>query len=152
MAELISREGVPVEVDYYGLAVEDWDDSQIPVPFPEDWEQGPFLTTHPGRLSFTSAGHTHTATMTFEVWDQEAPEPPGDWEESALTELACTSGKLQARGLASGPWPDPVRLSDKPGTWTVRVVCGGRADVAAQAQDEAVEAVEQYLLQFWQQA
>ncbi|MFD0413732.1 hypothetical protein [Streptomyces sp. NPDC127108] len=152
MAELISREVVRVPVDYYGLAVEDWDDSQVPVPFPEDWEQGPFLTAHPGRLSFTSAGHTHSATMTIEVWDQPVPAPPGDWDESELTEMRCTSGQLQARGLTSGPWPDPVRLPDKPETWAVRVVCGGRAEVAEQSRDRAVDGVERYVLQLWPKA
>ncbi|MFD9904496.1 hypothetical protein [Streptomyces sp. NPDC059063] len=151
MAELISREEVPVEVDFYGLALEDWDDSQVPIPFPEDWEQGPFLTAHPGRLSFTSAGHTHTASVTIEVWGQEPAAPPGDWEESALTEIACSSGKLQARGLAGGPMPDPIHLSDEAGTWTVRAVCRGRTDVEVQSRDEAVEGVEQYVLQFWPQ-
>ncbi|WP_282798097.1 hypothetical protein [Streptomyces sp. CC224B] len=152
MAELISRETVAVEVDYYGLAVEDWDDTHVPVPFPKDWEQGPFQTAHPGRLSFTSAGHTHTATMTIEVWAEEPAEPAGDWEESAVTEISCTSGQLQAQGLTAGPWPEPVRISDKPGTWNVRAQCRGRAEVAVQSQDEAVDGVEQYVLQLWPQA
>ncbi|MFH9069719.1 hypothetical protein [Streptomyces alboflavus] len=152
MAELISREEVPVEVDYYGLALEDWDDSQVPVPFPEGWEAGPFLQARTGRLDFTSAGHTHTATMTIEVWDQEPAAPPGDWEESALAQITSTSGQLRASAVASGPMLDPIHLSDGAGSWTVRAVCRGRADVEVQARDEAVEGVEQYLLQFWPQA
>lgn len=50
MPELISREEVPVDIDYYGLTLEDWDDSQVPVLFPQGWEAGPFLQARPGRL------------------------------------------------------------------------------------------------------
>ncbi|WJV44637.1 hypothetical protein [Streptomyces flavofungini] len=85
--------------------------------------------------------------MTIEVWDRPVPVPPGAREESELTEIRRTSGKLQARGLTSGAWPAPVRLPGRPETWTVRAVCGGRTEVAARSRDRAVEGVEQYLLQ-----
>ncbi|WP_282790872.1 hypothetical protein [Streptomyces sp. CC224B] len=149
MAQLISREEVPVDIDYYGLYLQDWDDIQVPDPFPKGWEAGPFLTTRTGRLDITSAAHTHTATLTVEVWDQEPAPPPGDWEETALTEIACTSGKLEVGGVTNGPMPDPIHLADHAGTWRVRITCTGRAEVAELAKHEAVEGVERYVLQFW---
>lgn len=152
MAELISREEVPVDIDYYGLYLQDWDDSQVPVPFPKEWEAGPFLTSRAGRLDFTSAAHTHTAALTVEVWDQEPAAPPGEWEQTALTEITCASGELEAGGVTSGPMPDPIHLSDQTGTWTVRISCTGRAEVAELARHEAVEGVERYVFQFWPKA
>lgn len=50
MPELLSREEVPVEVDFYGFALQDFDDTQVLVGFPEGWERGPFLTSRTGRL------------------------------------------------------------------------------------------------------
>lgn len=153
MAELISREEVPVEVDFYGLYLQDWDDSQVPVPFPKGWEAGPFLQARSGRLDITSGGHTHTAGLTVEVWDAEPSAPSGDWEETALTEISNTSGQLEVGGVTCGPMPDPIQLSDHACTWNVRVSCKGRAEVAEQARRGIPEGVvERYVFQFWPQA
>ncbi|GGR08958.1 hypothetical protein GCM10010280_65960 [Streptomyces pilosus] len=54
------------------MGPQDFDDSQVPVLFPEGFESGPCLTAHPGRRDFYSAGPTHTASLTVEVWDGEA--------------------------------------------------------------------------------
>ncbi|MFJ5530309.1 hypothetical protein [Streptomyces sp. NPDC093261] len=59
MAELVSRQEYPVEVDHGGFALQDWDDRQVPVQFPDGFQHGAFLAAHPGRLDFTSAGHAH---------------------------------------------------------------------------------------------
>lgn len=77
MAELLSCKEVPVEVDFYGLYLQDWDDSQVPVLFPEGWEAGPFLRARQGRLDITSGGHSHTAGLTTEEWDAEPPSLQG---------------------------------------------------------------------------
>ncbi|MGW0538110.1 hypothetical protein [Streptomyces sp. NPDC003032] len=153
MAEMISCEEVPVEIDFYGLYLQDWDDSQVAVPFPEGWEAGPFLRARPGRLDITSGGHTHTAGLTVEVWDAEPPAPSGDWEETALTEISTASGQLEVGGVAGGPMPDPIQLSDRAGVWSVRVACRGRTEVAEQARRGVPDGVvERYVFQFWPQA
>ncbi|AZM57055.1 hypothetical protein DMA15_34530 [Streptomyces sp. WAC 01529] len=150
MPELLSREEVPVEVDFYGFALQDFDDAQVPSLFPEGWEQGPYLTSLPGRLDFTSGGHTHTATLVIEVWDTEPSAPSGNWEESALGEITCTSGKLEARGVAGGPMPEPITLSESgAGIWKVRAVSSGREEVKTKAHHGVPEGVERYVLQFW---
>ncbi|MER8220759.1 hypothetical protein ABTZ58_09240 [Streptomyces sp. NPDC094143] len=149
MAELIRCQDYPVSVDYGGWALQDFDDSQVPVLFPEGYESGVFLTAHPGRLDFHSAGHTHTASVTVEIWDGEPPVPAGKWDEIALAGIACSSGKLRARGMAAGPMPEAIELSDGPGVWAVRVVCTGREAVAAQTQHGVVHGVERYIAQFW---
>jgi hypothetical protein len=120
--------------------------------FPEGFESGTFLTAHPGRLDFYSAGHTHTASLTVEVWDGEPAVPVGEWDETALAGIACSSGKLRARGMAAGPMRDLIELSDGPGVWTVRVVCAGREAVAEQTQHRVVHGVERYVAQFWPSA
>ncbi|WP_125264469.1 hypothetical protein [Streptomyces alboflavus] len=149
MPKLISSGEVPVDVDFYGLYLQDWDDSQVPVPFPKEWEAGPFVHARPGRLDFTSGGHTHTAALTVEVWDSEPPTPSGVWEESALTEITSASGQLEVGGVAGGPMPDPIYLSDQARTWTVRVCSAGRAEVAEKARHGVVQGVERYVFQFW---
>lgn len=149
MPGLVSREEVPVEVDFYGFALQDFDDAQVPVPFPEDFERGPFLTPHQGRLDFTSGGHTHTATLVIEVWDREPDMPAGEWEESATAEISCSSGQLEARGVAGGPMPEPIRLSDQGAVWKLRAMSNGRAEVRIQAQHGVPDGVERYVLQFW---
>lgn len=151
MADLISRREYPVLVDYGGWALQDVDDSQVPVLFPENWEHGPFLSAHPGRLDFTSAGHTHEAALTVEVWSGEPPVPPGDWEETATAAVRCSSGKLRARGVAGGPMQEEIELSAGPQSWAVRVVCAGRAAVAEQSVAGVPEGVERYTAQFWPQ-
>ncbi|MEU0048422.1 hypothetical protein ABZ299_12305 [Streptomyces sp. NPDC006184] len=149
MAELVSRRQYPVEVDHGGFALEDADDRHVPVGFPEDFERDVFLSAHPGRLDFMSAGHTHTADLTVEIWDAEPPVPSGAWEESATTSFSCSSGELRARSITGGPMPELIPLSDGPGKWSVRVVCAGREALAALAEEGAVEGVERYVAQFW---
>ncbi|CAM5656012.1 hypothetical protein [Streptomyces purpurascens] len=152
MASLIRRQEYPVNVDYNGWALQDFDDTQVPVLFPEDFDSGTFLTAHPGRLDFYSAGHTHTASLTVEIWDGEPAAPAGEWDETALASIVCSSGKLRARGMAAGPMPEVIELSDNPSVWMVRVVCTGREAAAAQTQHGVVHGVERYIAQFWPSA
>ncbi|MEU6825448.1 hypothetical protein ABZ921_32935 [Streptomyces atriruber] len=149
MPDLVSREEVPVRVDFYGFALQDFDDTQVPLLFPEGFEKGPFLTEHQGRLDFTSGGHTHTATLVIEVWNAEPSAPAGEWEECAMAEISCTSGQLEATGVAGGPMPEPIRLSKQGQDWKMRAVSSGRAEVKVQAQHGVPHGVERYVLQFW---
>ncbi|MFJ2819407.1 hypothetical protein [Streptomyces sp. NPDC087294] len=148
MPQLISRQEFPVMVDFNGWALQDWDDTQVPVLFPEGFEYGPFLGAYPGRLDFSSAGHTHTASLTVEVWDSVPDVPPGEWDESAEASVFCASGKMRARAVAGGPMPEQIVLSSDPCWWNVRVLCAGRQEVAEQAQQGAVHGVERYTAQF----
>ena len=138
MASPISRREYSVGVDYHGWALQDFDDMQVPVPFPEGFEGDPFLAAHPGRLDLLSAGHTHTASLTVEVWDTEPAVPSGQWEESATAHIACSSGKLRAGGAATGPMPGAIELSGESGIWAVRVVSAGRTEVFQQTQHGVV--------------
>ncbi|MFE2968460.1 amidohydrolase family protein [Streptomyces sp. NPDC059340] len=105
MAGLIRQQKLAVEVDFYGFALQDLDDTQVPLEYPEGREAGgAFLTAHEGRLDIESAGHTHTAAMTAEVWDGEPPtaDDRGDWEEQAEAQLHSPSGELALWGVAAG--------------------------------------------------
>ncbi|WP_369190854.1 hypothetical protein [Streptomyces sp. R08] len=148
---LVRRQEVPVMVDFHGWALQDWDDTQVPVTFPGNFQRNSFLSTHPGRLDFSSAGHTHTACLTIEVWDAQPPAPPGDWEEEAEAEIFTSSGKLRAWAVAGGPMPDKIDLVGGPSTWGVRVMCTGRNEVAEQSMRGLADGVEQYTAQFWPQ-
>lgn len=149
MAELISRQEHDVEVDFWGFALQDADDRQVPVRFPEGFQRGTFLAAHPGRLDFTSAAHTHTASFTVEVWNAEPPIPSGDWEATATADVFTSSGQLRARSVAGGPMPDRIPLADHASNWSVRVVCTGRQAVAEHDEEDLPDGIEQYIAQFW---
>ncbi|MFD0228118.1 MULTISPECIES: hypothetical protein [Streptomyces] len=149
MPNLIGRQEMAVDVDYGGWALQDWDDTQVPVTFPGGFERGPFLSAHAGRLDFSSGGHTHTADLVVEVWDSEPASPPGQWEERGEANIYCSSGKLRARSVAGGPMPGRIELSDGPGTWGVRVVSAGRRQAAELSTHGVPEGVERYMAQFW---
>ncbi|WP_405606656.1 hypothetical protein [Streptomyces sp. NBC_00076] len=151
MPNLIRRQEVSAEVDFGVWALQDCDDTQVPVTFPGGFERGPFLSAREGGLDFTSAGHTHTASLTVEVWDADPAVPAGLWEVTAEASVYCSSGKLRARSVAGGPMPGSIELSDGPGTWSVRVVSAGRRQVAELAAREVPEGVERYTAQFWPQ-
>ncbi|WP_326680938.1 hypothetical protein [Streptomyces sp. NBC_01237] len=151
MARLVSRQGLDVEVDFYGWCLQDVDDTVVPVPFPEGFDGESFLAAHEGRLDFSSAGHTHTAALTAEVWDDEPAEAGAEngWDEVAEGVIVCRSGELAVWAVAGGPMPVYVRLSGQAGRWRVRAHCRGREEVRRLAREGVPEGVERYLIQFW---
>ncbi|TQJ92493.1 hypothetical protein [Streptomyces sp. SLBN-31] len=152
MAELVRQQELDVEVDFYGFALQDVDDTQVPVGYPEGREAGrAFLTAREARLDIESAGHTHTATLSAEVWDAEPPaaDGRGEWEERAEAQFRCASGELAIWAVTGGPMDTCLRLSDTGGSWWVRVYCEGRAEVRRAAEAGVPEGIEHYLVQFW---
>jgi hypothetical protein len=152
VAELIREQDLDVEVDFYGFALQDADDTRVPLQYPDGRvNDGPFVTVHEGRLDIESAGHTHTAPMTVEVWDGPPPEADdgGAWEERGEAELQCSSGELAVWGVAGGPMDAYLYLSEGEGRWRVRVYCEGRAEVRQLATEGVPEGIERYLVQFW---
>ncbi|MGR8007636.1 hypothetical protein [Streptomyces hypolithicus] len=151
MARLVGRQDVDIEVDFYGWCLQDVDDAVVPVPFPDGFEGEVFLAAHEGRLDFASAGHTHTAALTAEVWDNEPVEARagGGWDEVAESVISCRSGELAVWAVAGGPMPTYVHLSDHGARWRVRAHCRGREEVRRLAREGVPEGLERYLVQFW---
>ncbi|MFF7258675.1 hypothetical protein ACFZCL_00050 [Streptomyces sp. NPDC008159] len=149
MAELVRRQHLDADVEYHGFAFQESDDGDLPVPFPDDFEDGVFLNAFPGRLDFYSAGHTHTASVTVEVWDGEPPaQDPSQWDEQAEAGFESTSGEVAV--WSTGRADDVITLSEVGGSWRVRASCTGREQAAALSEQEGVgEGVEKYLVQFW---
>ncbi|GGX40687.1 hypothetical protein GCM10010353_65070 [Streptomyces chryseus] len=128
MAQLVRQQRVDAYVGYFAFGLQDSDDAALPVPFPDDFHHGAFLTTHPGRLDITSGGHTHTATVNLEVWDAAPPpQGPADWDEQAEADLESTSGQLAVWSMHTGRADDVITLAKTGGSWRVRVSCSGRA-------------------------
>ncbi|MEU6594088.1 hypothetical protein ABZ923_33590 [Streptomyces sp. NPDC046881] len=73
MPQLVREQHVDVFVGYHAFALQESDDAFLDLDFPDEFNFGAFLSTHPGRLDITSAGHTHTASLTVEVWDGDRP-------------------------------------------------------------------------------
>ncbi|MFJ9119270.1 hypothetical protein ACIRJO_27455 [Streptomyces sp. NPDC102394] len=152
MAELIRQQELDVEVDFYGFALQDVDDNQVPLGYPEGREAGSaFLAARVGRLDIESAGHTHTATLSAEVWDGEpaAADDRGEWEKRGEARIHSPSGELAVWGVTGGPMHTCLKLADSGGSWRVRVYCEGRAEVRRSAQQGVPEGIEHYLVQFW---
>lgn len=149
MATLIRRRGLQVKVTYHMFALQDSDDAALPVPYPDEGEFGKFLNVFPGRIDFYSAGHTHTADVTVEVWDG-IPEgwADADWEEQGEAVVSIASGELAVwdMGRADGIVP----LGEAGGRWRVRAGSSGRAEVQRLTEDVGVaDGVEMWLMQFW---
>ncbi|MEV8455494.1 hypothetical protein AB0467_28630 [Streptomyces sp. NPDC052095] len=150
MAGPVMKQRGPVEVEFFGFCLQEGDTAAVPVQFPEGWDtEGGFLTTCEGRLDVRSAGHTHTADLVVEVWDQPPPaDVAGAWEADAQAVIVSPSGTLDVWGVTGGDAGEPVLLG-RPGVWRLRLRCAGRAAVAKQSQHGVPEGVERYLAQFW---
>ncbi|UFR06918.1 hypothetical protein KBP30_39660 [Streptomyces sp. Go40/10] len=135
---------------YHAFALQDSDDAFLDPEFPDAFDFGTFLSTHPGRLDITSAGHTHTASLTVEVWDGPAPvRDSACWDEQAEADFESVSGQVAVWSMSLGRLDELIRLADSGGVWRVRVSSAGRADARALAEsEESVKGVERYLVQF----
>ncbi|MFF1626953.1 hypothetical protein [Streptomyces sp. NPDC058272] len=110
-----------------------------------------FLNTFRGRLDIYSAGHTHTASVTAEVWDGPPPvQDPANWDEQDEADFESTSGEVAVWSMSLGRSDDVITLAELGGSWRVRVNCAGRNEAAALSGDEGTgEGVEKDLVQFW---
>ncbi|MGW3852696.1 hypothetical protein [Streptomyces fagopyri] len=151
MAELVRRQHVDAYVGYHAFGLQESDDADLPVPFPDDFDFDVFLGAHPGRLDITSGGHTHTAAVGVEVWDGPPPEQdPAGWDERAETGFTSTSGEVAVWSMHAGRSDALITPADSGGSWRVRVGCVGRAAAAALSEGEGTGlGVERYLVQFW---
>ncbi|MDP9607852.1 MULTISPECIES: hypothetical protein [Streptomyces] len=149
--EMLREQELQPEVDFYGMCLQDAESAQLAYPGGRVMDEGVFVTAHPGRVDIESAGHTHTAAMTAQVWDGEPPADTGRvWDLRADTVIHSGTGVLQVWAVAYGPIPDEIELGDPGADWHVRVYCTGREDVARIVEDEGIaEGAEQYLIQFW---
>lgn len=96
MARRLARHDEAVMVDYYGFCLQDADDLAFPVQWPEGFESVEFVSGRTGRIDVRSAGHTHTAGLVLEVWDEDpgGPERRADreWGWESSTDTAGTWG------------------------------------------------------------
>ncbi|GAA2254862.1 hypothetical protein GCM10010232_50110 [Streptomyces amakusaensis] len=154
MAQKVSEQHLKPWVDFFGLCLQEADGEGVPVRWPGEREMdGEFLIAREGRIDLESAGHTHQAAMTVEVWDAEPPaDLPGEWDAEAEAELFSLSGRLRVWAVTYGPDEESVELGRAGVRWRVRVRCAGRTRVAELApleEVEEVEGVEQYVVQMW---
>ncbi|MEU6957985.1 hypothetical protein [Streptomyces sp. NPDC045714] len=152
MAELVVREEVRVSVEFHAFALQEEDDMEVPAPFPEERAEVPgtvFLNAYDKRLDFESAGHTHEAALTAEVWSSEPPVTADvRWEAQAEAEIFSPTGNLSVETM-SGVGEGRVELGRPDTLWKVRASCSGRAAVARLAVVDVPVGVERYLVQFW---
>ncbi|MCB5905896.1 hypothetical protein [Streptomyces pinistramenti] len=151
MAALVSKQSLEVDVAYHGFCFQESDDFAVPVPFADGFVQDRFLNGHERRIDLYSAGHTHTAQVTVEVWNAApAPAPSTGWECDARAEIETTSGELAIWAMTLGRADEVVHLADEGGWWNVRVRCTGREAVRRVTEaGEDAEGIERYVIQFW---
>ncbi|MDX3131228.1 hypothetical protein PV367_15895 [Streptomyces europaeiscabiei] len=98
MAELVRQQQVDAYVGFHAFGLQASDDAELLAPFPDDFDFGVCLSTHPGRLDITSGGHTHTPTVTVEVWDDAPPaQDPAEWDEQAEADFETLGGQPLVR-------------------------------------------------------
>ncbi|UUU35829.1 hypothetical protein JIX56_41620 [Streptomyces sp. CA-210063] len=151
MAKLVRQQQVDAYVGFHAFGLQESDDTDLPVSFPDDFDFDVFLSTHPGRLDITSGGHTHTATVDVEVWDGPPPQQDlTDWDEQADADFTSTRGQVAVWSMHTGRSEDLITLADSGGSWRVRVSCTGRDAAAALSEGEGTgHGLERYLVQFW---
>ncbi|QGV82005.1 hypothetical protein [Streptomyces ficellus] len=149
MTKLIRRQCLDADVGYHSFSFQESDDAALPVPYPDAYDFGTFLSAHPGRIDFFSAGHTHTAAVTVEVWDGPAPELTGThWDEQGEVEFESVSGQVAVWSMSLGRTDELIVLS--PGLWRVRASCTGRAEAERLSLETGTaKGAEKYLVQFW---
>ncbi|WPO70232.1 hypothetical protein [Streptomyces sp. KN37] len=150
MAGLIQERRLDVFVDSYAFAfIESWD-AELPVEFPDGFDTGVFVNAFPGRVDVCSAGNTHTAAVTVQVWGETPPAEDGSaWEAQGEAGFESLSGDVAVWTPALGRTDDLIELGGK-GSWRIRVSCTGRTKVAALRESEdPVVGVERYLVQFF---
>jgi hypothetical protein len=154
VTELVQQVKFDVDVGYHSFCLQESDDADLPVPYPDDTVFGQFLTAFPGRIDVFSAGHTHTAAVTAEVWDGRPPEEDRErWDEYGECEYVSTSGVVAVWSMSLGRTEHSVTLSDSGGTWQVQVYSVGRAEAERlSAETGTAEKVERYLVRFWRAA
>ncbi|MFE0187579.1 hypothetical protein [Streptomyces sp. NPDC059008] len=149
MAELLHRQDMEVEVEFYSFALQEADDNLVPSPFPEGSESGDFLSFRERRIDVESGGHTHTASLTAEVWDSEpSKDVDGDWEAEGEGEIESPTGELAICEMMgnSGTY---IQLGRPHTLWKARIRSSGRDAVYQLAQVDVPSGVERYLVQFW---
>ncbi|WP_432042503.1 hypothetical protein [Streptomyces cadmiisoli] len=151
MAEVIRRQHIDADVEHHGFGFQESDDADVPVPFPDDFTDREFLNPFPGRLDIRSAGHTHTASITVEVWNGPPPEPDStEWDEHAEADFESSRGEVAVWSMGLGRAGDVITLADSGGSWRVRVGCLGRRAAAALSEQEGTgHGAEKYLVRFW---
>ncbi|MFD4635433.1 hypothetical protein ACFVYR_37765 [Streptomyces sp. NPDC058284] len=144
---LMSREQFPVFIEFYALWLQEARAEMV-----DEEPDGPeqqLVTSHHGRVDIRSAGHTHEAAFTVEVWDAP-PEPDRTvvWEAVGEGELDSATGQLQIYSYG-GPSKHEISLGMAGQRWRLRVHVVGQEAVAELAEEDAPEGVECFLLQFW---
>ncbi|MBB5939244.1 hypothetical protein [Streptomyces zagrosensis] len=151
-ANVVSRQVVEILVDYNGFCLQEEDDEQVPIAYPEGRAElgTAFLVSHQSRVDVESAGHTHFSPLTVEVWDGEPPIDSSQvWEEKGEVTLASATGRL-AVWVIAGPEEERIELGRAQVTWHLRMYSAGREEVARLAEFEVPEGVERYLAHFWE--
>ncbi|MEV5802331.1 hypothetical protein [Streptomyces collinus] len=111
MAELVHKQHIDADVGYNAFGLQESDDADLPVPFPDDFDYAAFLSTHPGRLDIISGGHTHTAAVTVEVWDDPPPaQDRSGWDEQAEADFESASGEVAVWSMSLGRTGDLITL------------------------------------------
>ncbi|MFK0293929.1 hypothetical protein ACIQU6_26155 [Streptomyces sp. NPDC090442] len=150
MADLLSRQELEVEVEFYSFALQEADDSLVPIRFPEELASEEFATFRTRRIDLTSGGHSHTALLSVEVWDGQPP--PADDEAGcdaeAEGEIESVTGELAAYEMM-GISETSIVLGRRDTLWRVRIQCSGRSEVYRLAQVDVPYGVERYLFRFW---
>lgn len=145
-----AQQNLDARVEFFSFCFQEADDSTVPMRYPDGLDMGAdFLVGREGRIDVASAGHTHVAPLTVQVWDGVPPQEADEaWDIRGEAEIFSATGELSLWTFG-GPAEESVELGTRDCRWRVRLFCSGRAEVARRAQLEVPHGVERYLAQFW---
>ncbi|MFC8125401.1 hypothetical protein [Streptomyces sp. NPDC057302] len=145
MAELVQEQRLAVFVDSFAFTFQESWDADLPVEFPDAFNAGVFVTAFPGRVDLCSAGHTHMAAVTVQVWDGDPPAEDVRGEVG----FESVSGDIAVGAPSLGRTDDLIELGSR-GPWRVRAHCTGCAELAELRESpEPVAGIELHPVQFF---
>ncbi|MFH8789176.1 hypothetical protein [Streptomyces roseoverticillatus] len=149
MPILLSKKDMDVRVEYGSFGIQEFYHDDVPIPYPDASKSGVFLQSFPGRLDLGSAGHTHTVSVSVEIWDScPVSDLHQDWDEVEESVIETPTGELAV--WDTGPQQGNGISLGRPGHWAVRAAAAGRAEAERQTRlTGPVHGVERWLLQFW---
>lgn len=147
-------------IAYHTFNVEDDDPAQVDDPPSSSWFPTDYLTVRRGIVYILSPGHTHTAALTMQAWDQEPPpDNHAAWELTAEAEFACPSGRIALRHAMAEKSTITLELGSSATMYRIRAHSRGRTRVQEIEEDpdtdfDSIDVdplwhAEEYLLQFW---
>ncbi|MFF4464261.1 hypothetical protein ACFY13_32675 [Streptomyces mirabilis] len=103
---------------YNAFGLQESDDADLPVPFPDDFDYDTFLSTHPGRWTSPAVATPTLPPSRSKCGTARRPNKTQPiWDEQAEADFESTSGQVAVWSMSLGRADDVITLADSGGAW-----------------------------------